>query len=152
MAINILNFFQKFCKRQITVNSFIRMIIWFVTNYPLFYKIWVLLIIFGYFFKCLLKVVSIFMPSIFHRYDCLCNLYCMVFFIKHFKKLNANSISYLSFNFKFSPNLIQVIFLEFKFSRPFKVNTQVLTWISQCWESVKHQLASDEGVKSGNES
>ena len=44
-----------------------------------------------------------------------------------------------------SPNLIQVIVLRFKFSRPFKVNTQVLTLISQCWESVKHQLASDEG-------
>ena len=70
VAINILNFFRNcaIVKSEITVNSFILMIVWFVTNYPLFYKIGVLLIIFGYFFKFLLKVVSIFMPSMFHRY------------------------------------------------------------------------------------
>ena len=34
--------------------------------------------------------------------------------------LNANSISYVSSNFKFSPNLIQVVILKFKFSRPFQ--------------------------------
>ena len=46
-------------------------------------------------------------------------------------------------NFKISPNLIQVKF-QIQIFPPFKTNIQVLTWISHCWASVKHQLASDE--------
>ena len=47
----------------------------------------------------------------------------IIFFKKDTSKisnLNANSISYVSSNFKFSPNLIQVVILKFKFSRPFQ--------------------------------
>ena len=33
-------------------------------------------------------------------------------------------------------SLIKLSVFKFKFSRPFKVNIQVLTWIFQCWASV----------------
>ena len=67
---------------------------------------------------------------------------------------NANSNSYLRFNFKFSPNLIQVKLLKFKFSRPFKVNTQVLTWISEFLnaENQSNTRRHLMKVKTGNES
>ena len=71
----------------------------------------------------------------------------------YFPNANANSISYVSFNFKFSPNLIQVIVLKFKFSRPFNVNTQVLTWISEFLNAESQSNTSWHlmKVKTGNE-
>ena len=70
---------------------------------------------------------------------------CATYPISRLFDINTRLITYFGKKyFKKLPNLIQVILLKFKFSRPFKVNTQALTWISQYWESVKHQLASDE--------